>query len=67
MPILLPQSVYPVSSRESLFAQTGGELYGEVPLGAAGSLEYRLYGGTIFINAEDGKVTRTDLHIRRVD
>lgn len=53
VPILLPQSIYPVSSRESLFAQTGGELYGDVPLGAAGSLEYRAYGGTIFLNTAD--------------
>lgn len=53
VPILLPQSVYPVSNRESLFAQTGAELYGDVPIGGAGSLEYRLYGGTIFLNPED--------------
>jgi len=53
VPVLLPQSVYPVASREFLFAQTGGELYGDLPLGAAGSLEYRLYGGTIFLNSTD--------------
>jgi hypothetical protein len=53
VPILLPQSLYPVSNRESLFAQTGGELYGDVSLGAAGSLEYRAYGGTIFVNTAD--------------
>ncbi len=63
VPILLPQSVYPVSSRESLFAQTGGELYGDVPLGAAGSLEYRLYGGTIFINAEDASVQLREFQV----
>jgi len=63
VPILLPQSVYPVSSRESLFAQTGGELYGDVPLGGAGSLEYRLYGGTIFINAEDASVQLRDFEV----
>ncbi|MDF3069574.1 MAG: hypothetical protein K0R38_5175 [Polyangiaceae bacterium] len=53
VPILLPQSLYPVANRESLFAQTGGELYGDVPIGPAGSLEYRLYGGTIFVNTAD--------------
>lgn len=53
VPILLPQSLYPVSNRESLFAQTGGELYGDIRLGAAGALEYRAYGGTIFVNASD--------------
>jgi len=53
VPILLPQSLYPLSSRESLLAQTGAELYGLLPLGDAGSLEYRLYGGTIFLDTSD--------------
>src|SRR4051812_33431360 len=53
VPVLLPQSVYPVSSREFLFAQTGGELYGDLRLGPVGALEYRLYGGTIFLNSAD--------------
>jgi hypothetical protein len=53
VPILLPQSIYPVANRESLFAQTGIELYGDVPIGAAGSIEYRVYGGTIFVNTAD--------------
>jgi hypothetical protein len=50
VPILLPQSVYPVSSREFLLAQTGAELYGDVPLGAAGALSFRVYGGTIYLD-----------------
>jgi hypothetical protein len=49
-PILLPQSVYPLQGREFLFAQTGGEVYGFLRSDAAGALEYRLYGGTIFID-----------------
>jgi len=53
VPILLPQSIYPVTSREILFAQTGAELYGDVRIGAAGSLEYRAYGGTIYVNTAD--------------
>ena len=53
VPILLPQSLYPVANRESLFAQTGAELYGDVSLGAGGSLEYRAYGGTIYLNTAD--------------
>lgn len=47
VPILLPQSIYQADHREYLFAQTGGELYGDVRLGAAGALEYRAYGGTL--------------------
>jgi hypothetical protein len=49
VPILLPQSTYPIDQRDYLLAQTGGEAYGRVKLGPAGALEYRLYGGTIFI------------------
>lgn len=53
VPVLLPQSVYPTANRDYFMAQTGAELYGLVPLGAAGQLEYRLYGGTVFFEAED--------------
>src|SRR5436190_1785230 len=45
--ILMPQSTYPVSSRNFLLAQTGFEVYGYLGLHSAGALEYRLYGGTI--------------------
>ena len=47
VPVLLPQSVYPVDHRDYLLAVTGGELYGDVRLHVAGSLEYRAYGGTL--------------------
>lgn len=50
--ILLPQSIYPASNRDFLLAQTGGELYGFKDLGAAGGLDYRLYGGTIFLDVK---------------
>lgn len=63
VPVLLPQSLYSVSSREYLFAQTGGELYGDVPLGAAGALEYRLYGGTMFVNAQDSSAQLRDFEV----
>jgi hypothetical protein len=48
--ILLPQSVYPIVNRDYLLAQTGVELYGYLDLARAGALEYRLYGGTIYID-----------------
>lgn len=51
--VLLPQSVYPVTSREFLLAQTGVELYGLLPLAAAGAAEYRIYGGTIFLDTSN--------------
>ena len=57
VPILLPQSVYPVTSRDYLLAQTGFELYGRLPLEAAGSLEYRAYGGTIYLDTSSSAAT----------
>lgn len=50
VPALLPQSVYPIDNRDFLLAQTGAELYGYVTLGCAGALDYRLYGGTVFLD-----------------
>jgi hypothetical protein len=52
VPVLLPQSTYPILNRDYLLAQTGGELYGYLRLGRAGALDYRLYGGTIFLEAD---------------
>lgn len=49
VPILLPQSVYPIDHRDYLLAQTGGEIYGNLQLGQVGRLEYRAYGGTLFM------------------
>ena len=51
VPVLLPQSVYPTQNRDFLLAQTGGELYGYLPIGF-GALSYRAYGGTITLDIE---------------
>jgi hypothetical protein len=48
--VLLPQSIYSEQNVEYLLAQTGGELYGYLPLGGAGSVDYRAYAGTIYYN-----------------
>jgi hypothetical protein len=56
VPILLPQSVYSITSRDFLLAQTGVELYGNVPLGGGGGLEYRAYGGTIYVPSTSGAI-----------
>jgi hypothetical protein len=50
--VLMPTSIYSPSSREFLLAQTGVELYGQAPLGSGGRLEYKLYGGTIFLSPD---------------
>jgi hypothetical protein len=47
--VLLPQSLYPVTSRDFLLAQTGGEMYGRAAIPRAGALEYRVYAGTVFL------------------
>lgn len=53
VPILLPQSVYPTATRDFLLAQTGGEIYGRIPLSKAGALEYQIYGGTIYADVSE--------------
>ncbi len=50
VPVLLPQSLYPSENRDYLLAQTGVEIYGRFNLEEAGALEYRFYGGTVFID-----------------
>jgi hypothetical protein len=49
VPILLPQSIYPIADRDFLLAQTGVEVYGYVDLRRGGALEYRAYAGTIYL------------------
>jgi hypothetical protein len=48
LPVLLPQSVYPVVNRAFQLAQTGVALYGGARLGAAGAVEYQLFAGAMF-------------------
>lgn len=52
VPILLPQSVYPVENRNFLLAQSGAEAYGFLDLKSAGTIDYRIYGGTIVLDIE---------------
>jgi hypothetical protein len=64
--VLLPQSVYPLSTRDFLLAQTGMELYGRGEIPLLGALEYRLYAGTIFLEnaAQVGTPYQvTDIHV----
>jgi hypothetical protein len=49
LPILLPQSVYPVQNRDVLLSQTGFALYGNHVLGGAGELDYQAWLGTLTI------------------
>jgi hypothetical protein len=64
VPILLPQAVYSTRNRDFLLAQTGIELYGYLALGAGGGLDYRVYGGTVFVElSESAFVAPTDVQV----
>jgi hypothetical protein len=52
--VLLPQSVYNARWRDFYESLDGGELFGTVPLGAAGSLTYEVYGGVVQPSADGG-------------
>src|SRR5262245_39701299 len=56
--ILLPQGVYPATSRDFLLAQTGLELYGYYSLGSAGALDYHAYLGTLSLSIPDSSAIR---------
>lgn len=70
VPILLPQSTYPIQGRNFLFAQNGVELYGFARSRSAGALDYRLYVGTIFIDpailVPPGSDVQLQLNVRYV-
>ena len=52
---LLPQGVYPITSRNSVLAHYGGVVYGSFKLGPSlGKLEYRGWGGERVIGSDDG-------------
>jgi hypothetical protein len=52
---LLPQGIYPITSRNSILAHYGGVVYGTLKLGPQlGKLEYRGWGGEREIEANDG-------------
>ena len=53
LPILLPQSIYPVSSRDFLLALTGAAIYGSPLLGKAGAIDYQVFFGTVFIDLSE--------------
>jgi hypothetical protein len=52
---LLPQGVYPITSRNSQLAHYGGVVYGSYTLGKQlGKLDYRGFGGERVLSADDG-------------
>jgi hypothetical protein len=52
--ILLPQSIYPLTARNSTLSHYGGVVYGNVPLGERfGKVEYRAFGGQRVLDEDD--------------
>jgi len=52
---LLPQGIYPISSRNSLLSHNGGVVYGTLKLAPRlGKLEYRGWGGERSLGTDDG-------------
>lgn len=47
--ILLPQSMYPLRNRDALISHLGFALYGALPLGSVGALDYQAWLGTLTI------------------
>jgi predicted porin len=52
--VLLPQSTYPTALRSLTIAHTGGDIYGTIGLGRAGSVSYQAYGGTQPVDMQGG-------------
>ena len=53
--ILLPQSMYPIASRNAMLSHFGGVLYGTLPLGERwGKLQYHGFAGQRILRGDDG-------------
>ena len=52
--VLLPQGVYDARFRDFYVSLDGGEIFGTVPLGQAGSLTYEIYGGLMRPSMDGG-------------
>lgn len=52
--ILLPQSVYTLTMRETMIAAQGLSTYGHLELGRGGDLDYQLFVGTTQIDPQNG-------------
>jgi hypothetical protein len=53
--VLLPQSIYPIASRNAILSHYGGVVYGSLPLGEKlGKLEYHAFGGERVLGPQDG-------------
>ena len=58
--VLLPQAVYNARWRDFYESLDGGELFGTIPLGAAGSLTYEVYSGVVQPSSDGGLATEIE-------
>jgi hypothetical protein len=50
LPILLPQGVYPIATRDLLLAQNGFAIYGTLELAPLGAFDYQAFVGSLFVD-----------------
>lgn len=65
VPILLPQGLYSVRNREALLAHRGFAIYGTLPLGGAGELDYQAWLGGL--NIPDNALTLAGAQLDSID
>ncbi|MDY0359979.1 MAG: hypothetical protein RBR08_00845 [Desulforegulaceae bacterium] len=65
--IFLPQSIYNEAWRDTFAGLQGGEIYGDIYLGGAGSLSYQLQAGNSEFPADSGVATTTADQTRLVN
>jgi hypothetical protein len=58
--ILLPQGMYDARYRDFYVSLDGGDIFGTLPLGRAGSLDYELYGGQVRPSTDGGVALQVD-------
>jgi hypothetical protein len=58
--IIMPQGVYKDLLRETFNAASGGGLYGIIPLGVVGELDYQFISGAISADSESGQTKYTN-------
>jgi len=52
--IILPQGIYPELMRDTTIALQGASIYGTIPIGKGGSLEYQAITGVLNVDKDSG-------------
>lgn len=65
--IFMPQNEYYEYERDSIMAIAGGSIYGSVPIGAAGALNYQVQVGTLPLTSDGGTAINYSAYISTSD